>query len=74
MKNRALTPVRFPCAECDETQTDTRFPSLFSSIQQQPQGLVWTRVKNRFIDGRLVNSRQAIQVSSDGDVSVRSRR
>jgi hypothetical protein len=70
-KNRGLKPIRFPCPECDETQTDASFPSLFSSIQQQPPGLVWVRLKNRFIDGRLLNSRRTIHVSSDGEVSVR---
>jgi hypothetical protein len=72
-KNRGLTPIKFPCPECDEQQTDTSFPSLFSSIRQQAPGLLWARVKNRFIDGRLTNTRQTLHVSSDGEVSVRLR-
>jgi hypothetical protein len=68
-KNRGLKPIKFPCRECDEQHTDTSFPSLFSSIQQQPPGMLWARVKSRFIDGRLVIARQTIHVSSDGDVS-----
>lgn len=71
LKNRGLTPRRFPCPECDASHSDTSFPSLFSSVQQLPPGRAWVRVKNRFIDGRLVNSRHDLQVSSDGEVSAR---
>jgi hypothetical protein len=73
LRNRGLTPIKFPCPECDATQSDASFPSLFSSISTAPPGALWVRVKHRFIDGRLVNAGRALQVSSDGDVSARTR-
>jgi len=73
LRNRTLTPTKFACPECDATQSDAGFPSLFGSISAAAPGVLWVRVKHRFIDGRLVNAGRAIQVSSDGDVSARTR-
>jgi hypothetical protein len=74
LRHRGLQPLKFPCPECDEKNTDTSFPVRLSGIQPAPEGALWVRVKNRFIDGRLANARQAIDVSSRGEVTVRRMR
>jgi hypothetical protein len=71
---RGLEPTRFPCPECDGSQSDLGFPVRLSSIQPAPQGVLWVPVRGRFIDGRIANARQAIDVSSRGEVSVRRAR
>jgi hypothetical protein len=73
-RNRSLQPIKFPCQECDESQSDASFPSRLSTIQPAPAGILWAPVKGRFIDGRLAHIRQAIEVSRRGEVTVRRAR
>ncbi|HWO08329.1 MAG TPA: hypothetical protein VNN80_02585 [Polyangiaceae bacterium] len=70
-RNEGLTPVRFPCSECDGTQSDTSFPSRFSSIQPAPPGVLWARVKGQYIDLFITSARRTIDVSSSGELSAR---
>jgi hypothetical protein len=54
LRNQTLRPIHFPCQEC--AAGDTTFPSMFSSIQAAPEGILWVQLKNRFVEGRWVNA------------------
>jgi hypothetical protein len=69
VRNRSFRPILFPCNEC--TTGSTAFPGLFTSIAAEPPGTLWVKLKDRFVDGRLVNARRTIDVSREGVVTAR---
>lgn len=68
LRNRTPRPILFPSKECDG---DTRFPDILTSMTPMNAGINWIRLKKRFVDGRLVNAKRAITVSSKGVVIPR---
>ena len=71
LRNRTTRPILFPSRECGTASSNTVFPALFSSITPVDRGILWTRLRERFIDGAIVNAGRAIDVSSDGRISLR---
>lgn len=69
IRNRSFRPILFPCNEC--TTGSTAFPGLLTSISAEPAGMLWVKLQDRFVDGRLVNARRAIDVSRNGVVKAR---
>lgn len=69
LRNRSYRPILFPCKECDSGSTT--FPNLFTRISAAPAGALWVKLKDRFVDGRLVNARRTIDVSRSGVVTAR---
>lgn len=69
IRNRSFRPILFPCNEC--ASGSTAFPGLFTSVSAEPAGTLWVKLKDRFVDGRLVNARITIDVSRDGVVTAR---
>ena len=68
LRNRSPRPILFPCPEC---KGNNAFPSVLTSVKPMNAGTNWVRLKKRFIDGRIVNARRAINVTSQGIVKLR---
>ncbi len=71
LRNRTSRPLLFPSVECDGGNNSLSFPTVLTSVKPMNSGVNWVRLKRRFVDGRLVNARRAINVSSKGEVSLR---
>lgn len=63
-KNRRFEPRLFPCKSCDNR--DKSLPPFLTSLQPIPPGSLWFTLRDRFIDGTLVNSGAHIAVDSTG--------
>lgn len=66
--NRTPRPILFPSGECNGNSV---YPSILTSVKPMNSGTNWVRLKKRFIDGRIVNARRAINVTSQGIVKLR---
>lgn len=69
IRNRTPRPILFPSPECVEC--GATFPPMLNSIQAVQAGTMWVRLQNRFVEGRLVNAGQAIEVNRQGVVRPR---
>ncbi len=68
LKNKTPRPILFPSNECKGSSV---FPSILTSVKPMNAGTNWVRLKKRFIDGRIVNARRPINVTSQGIVKLR---
>lgn len=71
LRNRTFRPILFPSLKCNGGTNSSSFPAVLTSVRPMSSGVNWVRLKRRFVDGRLVNARRAIDVSSKGAVSPR---
>jgi hypothetical protein len=71
IKNRSFRPILFPTTEGVASSADTAFPLILNTIRPSAAGTDWVPVKNRFIDGTLINGRVPIEVSRSGTVMPR---
>ncbi len=70
IKNRSFRPLLFPTTEGVSSPADTSFPLILSTIRPSASGADWVGIRNRFIDGTLVNRRAPLGVSNMGDVTL----
>lgn len=69
LRNRTTRPILFPSRKC--AAGSTAFPPMLNGIRPVQGGTLWVRLKNRFVDGRLVNAGSAITVDRQGVVRPR---
>lgn len=70
VKNRRFEPRLFPCGSCENR--DKSLPPFLSSLRPIPAGSLWVTLRDRFIDGTLVNSGAHIAIDSTGGYRLAS--
>ena len=68
LRSRTMRPILFPSRECGGAPSSMAFPAVFSSITPADEGTLWTRLRDRFVSGALVNAGRTIHVSGDGRI------
>lgn len=68
VKNRTFSPRLFACDAC--RHKDTSLPALFANVRPAPQGNLWVRVADRYIDATLLNARAPLDTDSRGIVRI----
>lgn len=71
VRNKTPRPILFPSRECGAGAADTAFPSALENMQPVDMGKLWVRLRQRFVDGRLLSSKTPINVTRDGVVVPR---
>lgn len=69
LRNESTRPILVSSNECT---SGIDSPALFSSITPAANGTSWVRLRNRFIDGHLVNAGRPINVDTRGIITARS--
>ena len=66
IKNKTTRPILFLTKE---GPGDTNFPQIFQTIVPAPPGVLWTKLKTRFINGALINAGAPLNITRDGRIT-----